>query len=79
MNVIKYDYPWKHLIIDNFLESDAFASVESYIESYVHTNYNLYDLKSPILEVHTQKSNSQLYQLLSPIILELRDNYYDFK
>jgi hypothetical protein len=73
MIVKSYDYPWKHLVIDNFLEPDAFT----FIESYVHTNYDLYNLKRPVLEVHAQKSNSQLYQLLAPVILDMRNKYYD--
>jgi hypothetical protein len=72
MIVNEYIDPWKHLVIDNFLDPDVFASVESYITS----NYDLNNIKSSVLEVHSEKSNSMLFQLLSPLIFKLRDKYF---
>jgi hypothetical protein len=73
MNVSEHDLPWKHLVIDNFLEPDVFLTVKNYVLS----KYDLYNHKKPTVEIHVQTSNSLLYNLLSPVILDLKDKYFD--
>ena len=73
MDVKKIETPWKHLVIDNFLEPDVF----SYVQSYVSDNYNLKTQSKPVAEIHTESSNSKLFELLSPYILMMRDKFYD--
>jgi hypothetical protein len=73
MVVVEKDLPWKHLVIDNFLEPDAF----SYVQSYAEERCQLYckGKYKAIIEIHTKESNSNLYQIISPLILQLKEQY----
>ena len=70
----KYETPWNHLIIDNLLGGEDFNRVKDYIT----TKYDLKTLTRPSMEVHSINSPSFLFPLLSPIILELKEKYFDF-
>jgi hypothetical protein len=73
MIVEEFAHPWKHLIIDNLLDEDTFK----YIENYIVTKFDLNNIKRSYLEAHSVNSNSDIYQKLSPIILELKEKYFD--
>ena len=64
------DYPWKHLIIDDLLNTDVFEEIEQYA-----TKFN--NSTTHVLENHSILIKSRMYDLLSPIILTLKNEYYD--
>jgi hypothetical protein len=70
MIVEEFEYPWKHLVIDNLLDNETF----DYIENYVVTKYDLNNIKKSHLEIHSSDSN--IHKKLSPIIFELQQKYF---
>jgi hypothetical protein len=69
------DYPWKHLVLDNFLDENTFCFLQKYIED----RYDFSKLKSTkaIVECHTSENKTELYQILSPKIDELKQSYFN--
>jgi len=58
-------------MVDNLLDEDVFKEVEKYaIDNFSHTTEH-------VLENHSVLDNSRMYQLLAPVILKLKDDYFD--
>ena len=66
-----YNDPWKHLMTDNLLDDDVFKEVEKYaVDTFSYVTKH-------VLENHSVLDNSRMYQLLAPVILKLKDDYFD--
>ena len=73
MDISYYDYPWKHIIVDNLLDQESFTGLINYIESV----YDFTKATKGYKELHNKDSNSYISNLLCPKILELKDLLFD--
>lgn len=62
--------PWPHAIIDDFLPADDFQIIKDYVLS----RYDLNSVREAIIENHTQ---TVIYNILAPKVLELKDKYLE--
>lgn len=65
--------PWKHLVIDDFLEAEEFKNLIDYVQSVYDFSKNTKGYR----EFHKHNSNTFLSNLFSSKILDLKDKYFD--
>ena len=69
-----FKFPWKHLVLDNFLTSDEFNETLNYAEQRIDINNPYAD---DFIEIHHYNRNSILNQIFNNKILLLKDLYYE--
>jgi hypothetical protein len=75
MIVTEYDDPWKHIIIDDFLDRETFKWLVDYIKS----DKNLFNPEEITSENHQPwyGAESEVYDKLLPFLIKVKDQYQD--
>lgn len=73
MIATKVHSPWTYLIIDEFLTAAEYEQVLAYVKSKYDFAHNNKGYK----ELHRHTSDTLITKLFAPIILMLRDKYFD--
>lgn len=73
MIVTKMDAPWGHLVIDDFLPDTEYEQVLAYIKS----KYDFARNRKGYKELHRYNSDTLITKIFAPIILALKDKYFD--
>lgn len=73
MIVTESNTPWKYLLIDEFLSDVEYERVLTYIKSRYDFDRNHKGYK----ELHRHNSNTLITKLFAPIIIALKDKYFD--
>jgi asparagine N-glycosylation enzyme membrane subunit Stt3 len=73
MIIEKCNEPWIHYVIDELFDADKFQQISKYVTS----KYNLETLTKAVLEIHTQSANTWLYQTVAPVIIDLKEKFFD--
>ena len=66
------EIPWKHIIVDDFLNNEEYEKILNYIKS-------VYDFSKKVgyKEIHKHDSNSVISSIFCPKILLIKDLFFD--
>jgi hypothetical protein len=74
MIVTEYDIPWKHVVIDNFLDQKTFDWIENHLKNKRHFVKGQPKYKENHLAIEPV---SEIHKKLSPFVLLIKDKYFD--
>jgi hypothetical protein len=72
MHVTEYSTPWKHLILDDLLDTDILGQVQDYVQN----KYDLTTINRAVQENHIS-ATAPLQQLLGPVVFDIKDRFFD--
>jgi hypothetical protein len=77
MVVTEYNNPWKHIVIDDFLDNETFAWLTAYVKKPKKHLIKPANGSKVVRDNYPAGVESELFDKLSPFLFRIKDEYFD--